>query len=158
MEKALGCDYRRVPKQKTAMHPVAGSPWGGEPMSEALVRDVMTPHVRRFNASDSIRLAAEAMEIDGVGNVVLVEDGEIRAIVTDRDIAVRAVAKGLDPDTTPVSEIANFSVTAIVADAPVEQAERLMRENALSRMLVVNRDMQLAGVVTLTDLDLSVVA
>ena len=56
-------------------------------MCEVRVRDVMTPHVRRINVHDPIRLAAEAMELDGVTDVVLVEDGEIRAIVTDRDIA-----------------------------------------------------------------------
>jgi len=128
-------------------------------MSEVLVRDVMTPRVRRINAHDPIRVAAEAMELDGVADVVLVEDGEIRAIVTDRDIAVRAVAKGLDPATTPASEIADFAITAIVADATVDQALRLMHENELDRVLVVNGEMQLAGVVTLADLrgDLSVV-
>jgi CBS domain-containing protein len=112
----------------------------------------MTPHVRRLNASEPIRAAAEAMEVDGVGHVVLVEDGEIRGIVTDHDIAVRAVAKGLDPATTPVSDIASFDITAVVADASVDDAIRLMREGALSRVLVVNGEMQLAGVVRIEDL------
>ena len=92
------------------------------------------------------------MEIDGVGQVVLVEDGEIRGVVTDHDIAVRVVAKGLDPATTPVSEIASFDVTAIIADATVDEAMRVMRENSLSRVLVVNKEMQLAGVVRVEDL------
>jgi CBS domain-containing protein len=121
-------------------------------MTPALVRDVMTPHVRRMNASEPVRAAAEAMEIDGVGQVVLVEDGEIRGLVTDHDIAVRVVAKGLDPATTPVSEIASFDVTAIVADATIDDAMRVMRENSLSRVLVVNKEMQLAGVVRVEDL------
>ena len=121
-------------------------------MREVLVRDVMTAHVRRINAHDPIRAAAEAMELDGVTDVVLVEDGEIRAIVTDRDVAVRAVAKGVDTETTPASDIANFAITAIVGDATVDQALRLMHEKELDRVLVVNGDMQLAGVVTLADL------
>ena len=121
-------------------------------MSEVLVRDVMTDHVRRMNAHVPIRVAAEYMELDGVTDVVLVEDGEIRAIVTDRDIAVRAVAKGLDIATTPASEIANFAITAIVENATVDQALRLMHEKELNRVLVVNGEMQLAGVVTLEDL------
>jgi CBS domain-containing protein len=119
---------------------------------EVLVRDVMTPHVRRMNASEPILAAAEAMEIDGVGHVVLVEDGEICGIVTDHDIAVRAVAKGLDPSTTPVSDIASVDVTAIDADAAVDDAIRLMRESSLSRILVVNGEMQLIGVVRVEDL------
>jgi CBS domain-containing protein len=121
-------------------------------MSEALVRDVMTAHVRRMDAHVPIQVAAEYMELDGVTDVVLVEDGEIRAIVTDRDIAMRAVAKGLDIATTPASEIANFAITAIVEDATVGQALRLMHEQDISRVLVVNGEMQLAGVVTLEDL------
>lgn len=121
-------------------------------MAELLVRDVMTPHVRRIRANEPILAAAEAMEIDGVGQVVLVEDGEIRGIVTDHDIAVRAVAKGLDPSTTPVSDIASFDVTVVIADAAVEDAMRLMRESSLSRLLVVNREMQLTGVVRVEDL------
>lgn len=121
-------------------------------MTQVLVRDVMTPHVRRMNASEPVRAAAEAMEIDGVGHVVLVEDGEIRGMVTDHDIAVRLVAKGLDPETTPVSDIATFDVTAVVADATIDDAMRVMRENSLSRVLVVNGEMQLAGVVRVEDL------
>jgi CBS domain-containing protein len=105
-----------------------------------------------MNASEPIRAAAEAMESDGVGQVVLVEDGEIRGIVSDHDIAVRGVAKGLDPLTTPVWEIATFEVNAIVADATLDDAIRLMRENSLSRVLVVNDAMQLAGVVSVEDL------
>src|SRR3954462_773566 len=122
------------------------------PTPQSLVRDVMTPHGRRMNAGEPVRAAAEAMAIDGVGHVVLVEDGEIRGIVTDHDIAVRVVAKGLDPATTPVSEIASFDVSAIVADATVDEAMRVMRENSLSRVLVVNKEMQLAGVVRVEDL------
>ena len=121
-------------------------------MSGSLVRDVMTPHVRRMSATESILSAAEAMEIDGVGEIVLVEDGELRGIVTDHDIAVLAVAKGLDPSTTPVSEIATFQINAIVAEARIDDAIRLMRDNALRRVLVVNHEMQLAGVVTVEDL------
>jgi CBS domain-containing protein len=112
----------------------------------------MTPHVRRMNATEPVRAAAEAMEADGVGHVVLIEDGEIRGIVTDHDIAVHLVAKGLDPETTPVSDIASFDVTAIVADATIDDAMRVMREQSLRRVLVVNGEMQLAGVVRVEDL------
>jgi len=121
-------------------------------MPRTLVRDVMTPHVRRMNASEPVLAAAQAMETDGVGHVVLVEDGEIRGMVTDHDIAVGVVARALDPATTPVSDIATFDVTAIVADASIEDAMRLMREGSLRRVLVVNAEMQLAGVVRVEDL------
>jgi len=121
-------------------------------MTEVLVRDVMTPHVRRLKASEPVLAAAQAMETDGVGHVVLVDDGEIRGMVTDHDIAVRVVAHELDPATTPVSEVASPDVTAIVADASIDDAMRLMRASSSSRLLVVNAEMQLAGVVRIEDL------
>jgi CBS domain-containing protein len=105
-----------------------------------------------MGAAEPVLAAAQAMEVDGVGHVVLVEDGEIRGMVTDHDIAVRAVARGLDPATTPVADIATFDVTAIVADASIDDAMRLMREGSLERVLVVNGEMQLAGVVRIEDL------
>jgi CBS domain-containing protein len=71
-------------------------------MSETLVRDVMSARVRLVGADDSIKSAAEAMEADDVGAVVVVDEGRVRALVTDRDIVVRAIARGLDPRDTPV--------------------------------------------------------
>jgi len=121
-------------------------------MTEALVRDVMTPCIRQLDASESIRAAAEAMRADDVGDVILIQDGKVRGIVTDRDIAVRGVAEGLDPSTTPAWEIASFDLTAIPGDAPVAAAVRVMRERSLRRLLVVNQDKQLSGIVTLGDL------
>ena len=121
-------------------------------MAEALVRDVMTPRVRQLDATESIRAAAEAMQADDVGDVILIQDGKVRGIVTDRDIAVRAVAEGLDPSATPAWEIASFDLTAIPGDAPVGAAVRVMRERSLRRLLVVNQDKQLSGIVTLGDL------
>lgn len=120
-------------------------------MTETLVRDVMSDRVRLVGANDSIKAAAEAMEAEDIGAVVVVDDGRVRALVTDRDIVVRGIARGLDPAETPVWEIASADLVAIAADAPVSEAVRLMRDRALHRVLVFNQEQALTGVVTLGD-------
>jgi CBS domain-containing protein len=67
-------------------------------MSETLVRDVMSPHVRLIGADDSIKSAAEAMEADDIGAVVIVDEGRVRALVTDRDIVVRSTQPLIPPN------------------------------------------------------------
>ena len=120
-------------------------------MTETLVRDVMSERVRLIGADDSIKVAAEAMEADDIGTVVIVDEGRVRALVTDRDIVVRGIARGLDPQETPVWEIASTDLVAIAADAPVSEAARVMRDRALHRVLVFNHEQALSGVVTLGD-------
>jgi CBS domain-containing protein len=118
---------------------------------ETLVRDVMSPNVRLVGADESIKSAAEAMEADDIGAVVIVDEGRVRALVTDRDIVVRGIARGLDPDVTPVWEIASTDLVAIAGDAPVSEAVRVMRDRSLHRVLVFNEEQELAGVITLGD-------
>jgi CBS domain-containing protein len=120
-------------------------------MTETLVRDVMSSHVRLIGANDSIKAAAEAMEADDIGAVVVVDEGRVRALVTDRDIVVRGIARGLDPQATPVWEIASSELVAISGDAPVAEAVKVMRDRALHRVLVFNQEQALSGVVTLGD-------
>jgi len=120
-------------------------------MTETLVRDVMSSRVRLIGANDSIKAAAEAMEAEDIGAVVVVDEGRVRALVTDRDIVVRGIARGLDPEATPVWEIASSDLVAVAGDAPVAEAVRLMRDRALHRVIVFNREQALAGVVTLGD-------
>jgi CBS domain-containing protein len=119
-------------------------------MTETLVRDVMSDRVRLIGADDSIKSAAEAMEADDIGAVVVVDEGRVRALVTDRDIVVRAIAHGLDPETA-VWEIASTDLVAVAGDAPVSEAVRIMRDRALHRVLVFNHEQALAGLVTLGD-------
>jgi CBS domain-containing protein len=120
-------------------------------MTEALVRDIMSSDVRLVGANDSIKSAAEAMEAGDIGAVVVVDEGRVRALVTDRDIVVRGIARGLDPQATPIWEIASADLVAVAGDAPVSEAVKLMRDRALHRVLVVNEEQALAGVVTLGD-------
>jgi CBS domain-containing protein len=87
-----------------------------------------------------------------VGCVVVTRDARPIGIVTDRDLALRVVAEGLDPQVTPVSDVATMDVTAVPRDAGIETAVRIMRERGVRRLPIVAEDGSVTGIVTADDL------
>ncbi|MDQ4040903.1 MAG: CBS domain-containing protein [Actinomycetota bacterium] len=115
------------------------------------VNDVMTGDPRTVAPGDTIAEAARAMRESDAGDVLVVDQGRLSGIVTDRDIAIRAVADGRDPNETPVSEVCTTDVHTLTPDQSVDDAIRLMREHNVRRIPVV-QDGRPAGVVSLGDL------
>jgi CBS domain-containing protein len=115
------------------------------------VRDAMTESPTTVEASATVREAAELMASEDIGNVLVVENGKVQGIVTDRDIVVRAIAKGSDPGDTSVREIATTDLATLSPDDSVEDAIRLMEEKDVRRLPVVDGD-EPVGIVTLGDL------
>jgi CBS domain-containing protein len=115
------------------------------------IREVMTADPRTVESGATVADAAREMRDGDVGAVIVVENGSVAGIVTDRDIVVRGVAQGLDPDTTRVSEVASMNVATLTVDQTVEDAIRLVRERDVRRIPVV-QDGRPAGVVSLGDL------
>lgn len=115
------------------------------------IRDVMTPSPRTVAHQDTVRVAAETMRDEDIGNVIVCDGGEVCGIVTDRDIAVRVVAAGKDPSSTIVGDICSKDLTTVSPDDPVDEAVRLMRDNALRRLPVVEGGKPI-GVVSIGDL------
>lgn len=97
-----------------------------------------------------IRSAAQLMRDRDTGDVVVVADDEVRGIVTDRDITVRAVADGRGPDT-PLSDVLSGQVVTVAPDDRVEKVVDLMREHAVRRIPVIAGG-RLAGVISIGDL------
>ena len=117
------------------------------------VEELMTPaaRVRTVTRDTGLREAARFMREDDTG-VLPVNDGDtLVGILTDRDIAIRAVAEGMPADT-PVGEIMTGEVLYCYADAPSEDVIANMRDNAIRRMPVVDRDRNLRGMVSIVDL------
>jgi CBS domain-containing protein len=115
------------------------------------VADVMTSAVATIGPQDSVAEAARRMTSADVGDVVVVEAGTVRGILTDRDIAVRLVAAD-KPGTTPVAEIiSETDVATVTPDTPLDQAVTLLRSKAVRRLPVVE-DGRPVGVVSLGDL------
>jgi CBS domain-containing protein len=115
------------------------------------VEEVMTTNPRTVNADDTVLEAAQLMRDDDIGDVIVVGDGEVTGIVTDRDIVVRAVAGGRDAESTKVGDIATTGVEAIEPDASVDDALRMMREHDIRRLPVVKNGRPV-GIVSLGDL------
>jgi CBS domain-containing protein len=115
------------------------------------VEEIMTTNPRTVNVDDTVKAAAELMRDNDIGGTIVIEEGQVTGILTDRDIVVRAVAEGRDADSTSVSEICTTGIQAIEPDASVDDALRAMREHDIRRLPVVKNGRPV-GVVSLGDL------
>ena len=115
------------------------------------VRDVMTTDLVTCPSSAPVMDAAGQMRDRNIGDVLVVDDGSVRGIVTDRDIVVRCVAEGGDVREATVGDVCSGELTTVPSDASIEEAARIMRDNALRRLPVVD-DGKPVGIVTLGDL------
>src|SRR5918912_2488880 len=98
------------------------------------IREVMTSDPRTVASGATVVEAAREMRDGDVGSVVVVDDGRVTGILTDRDIAVRVVAEGLDPTTTKVSEAATSPPVTLTVDQSVDDAIALVREKDVRRI------------------------
>ena len=114
------------------------------------VSEVMSTDVQTISPDDTIEEAAQEMRDGDFGLVPVVEDEELVGVVTDRDIAIRAVAEGKDP-STPVSEVMSEGVVWVNEDDSVEDAARIMSEHQIRRLPVVDSEQHLVGIVSLGD-------
>jgi CBS domain-containing protein len=115
------------------------------------IREVMTADPRTVDAGATLVDAAREMRDGDVGALIVVENGSVAGIVTDRDIVVRAIADGKDPGSTRVSDVATMNPVTLTVDQTVEDAIRTMREQDIRRIPVV-QDGRPAGIVSLGDL------
>jgi CBS domain-containing protein len=115
------------------------------------IREIMTADPRTVESGATVAEAAREMRDGDVGSVVVVENGAVAGIITDRDIAVRVVAQGLDADATRVSEAATMRPVTLTVDQTVDDAIRLVREQDVRRIIVLQGG-RAAGIVSLGDL------
>ena len=111
----------------------------------------MTIDPRTVNVDDTVKDAVVVMRDSDIGDVIVIEDGQVTGILTDRDIVVRAVAEGRDAESTPVSDICTTGIQAIEPDASVDDALRMMREEDIRRLPVVKNGRPV-GIISLGDL------
>lgn len=115
------------------------------------VNEVMSRAVDLVNPNMRIRDAAICMRDDNIGAVPVGENDRLVGMITDRDIAVRAVAEGR-ATTTAVRNVMSEKVYYCFDDNDVAEAARLMAEHQVRRLPVLNRDKRLVGIVALADL------
>jgi CBS domain-containing protein len=118
-----------------------------------LVKFIMTLDVESVAPETSIQEAAVLMRSLDVGSIpVCSARGRVVGVLTDRDLAIRATAAGLDPNTTPVRDVMTRDVVYCYDDQDVEDAVHLMEGLQIRRLIVLNRQNHLAGIVSLGDL------
>jgi CBS domain-containing protein len=116
------------------------------------IREVMTKDPVTLTKDSTIIEAARAMKQADAGPVLVTDDGDtLYGIVTDRDIVVRAIADGQDPNSTKLSDIATRGLNTLSPDDSVEDAIRLMRDNDIRRVPIVEGDRPV-GIVSIGDL------
>lgn len=115
------------------------------------IRDIMTSPPVTLGAEQSAADAASAMRENDVGDVIVMKDDRMCGLVTDRDLAVRVVAEGRDPQSTRLDDVCTSDVVSVGPDDEVEQAIRIVRERAVRRVPVVEGDRPV-GIVSIGDL------
>jgi CBS domain-containing protein len=115
------------------------------------IRDVMTKNPCAIDADKPVAYAAKMMRDENVGLAPIVEGDKLVGTLTDRDIAIRVVAEGKDPQSTKVRDVATTRLVTIDPDQDLDEALRLMAQNQVRRLPVVEEDGKLAGVVAQAD-------
>ena len=116
------------------------------------VKDISTPDPQCISPEASLTEAARKMRILDIGILLVCENDRLVGTVTDRDITVRAVAEGLDPNTVKVRQMMTQEVVYCFENRSVEEAARLMEEKKIRRLPVLDQEKHLVGIVSIGDL------
>ncbi|HEY2589686.1 MAG TPA: CBS domain-containing protein [Tepidisphaeraceae bacterium] len=116
------------------------------------LRQIMTHAVHAISPEASLRQAAQEMKSCDIGALPVCQHDKLIGFITDRDIAVRAVAEGRNPDSSYVSDVMTPDLIYCYEDEDVAQAAELMEEMQIRRLPVMGRDNRLVGIVSLGDL------
>jgi CBS domain-containing protein len=120
-----------------------------------MVRDAMTANPRTATPAQSLAEAAQIMQSEDVGSVPVVEDGRLVGVLTDRDIAIRAVAEGVDVQTLNVGDVASREPVTVEPGQDLDEALALMARHQVRRLPVVD-DGQLVGILAQADVAIEV--
>jgi CBS domain-containing protein len=115
------------------------------------IREIMTSSLVTLDAGNSVSDAAKAMKDQEIGDVIVLTDGKMCGLVTDRDLVVRVLAEGRDPDATRLGDVCSRDLACLSPDDSVERAVQLIRERAVRRIPIVEQDRPV-GVVSIGDL------
>ena len=115
------------------------------------IQDVMTLNPCAIDADQPVSYAAKMMKQEDVGLAPIVESGRLVGALTDRDIVVRVVAEGKDPDTVSVRDVSSENLVTIDPQQGLDEALSLMARYQVRRLPVVEEDGRLVGVLAQAD-------
>jgi CBS domain-containing protein len=125
---------------------------GDQVHEPGMVGEVMAPANRMVSPDDTVQHAAQRMRDEDTGVLPVGEGDRLIGMLTDRDVALRLVAEGRDPARTQVREVMTPELRSVFEDAPLEDVARMMTEQRLRRLAVIDRQRHVVGVVSLVDL------
>lgn len=102
------------------------------------VSELMTSAPVSLRSGQPLTEAAKAMREQGIGSVLVVDDGQLKGLVTDRDIVVRAVADGRDPGQTPLADVCSPDLVTVAPNDDADTVVQRMREHRVRRIPVVD--------------------
>ena len=115
------------------------------------IREIMTSNPSTVEPYTTVVDAARVMKQEDAGVVPVTENGRLTGMVTDRDIAIRVVAEGKDPQSTTVQEVASKNLVTLDPEQDLDEALRLMAQHQVRRLPVVEEDGRLVGIVAQAD-------
>lgn len=113
---------------------------------------IMTRNVEVVHPDSMLQEAAQKMESLDIGSVPVCDNRRLVGMLTDRDITVRAVAKGSNPAQTKVSDTMTPDIIYCFEDQDIKEAAKLMEKHQIRRLPILNRNHELVGIVALGDL------
>jgi CBS domain-containing protein len=116
------------------------------------LKDIMTRDIEVISADTTIFDAAQKMKTYDIGILPVVDADQLIGMVTDRDIVVRVVAEGQHPQNTKVRDAMTLNIVYSFEDQDVEDAVKIMEDNQVRRIMVLNRNKQPVGIVSSGDI------
>jgi CBS domain-containing protein len=114
------------------------------------IQDCMTTNVETVSSNQSIKEAAAIMNQSNVGSIPVVDNGQLKGIITDRDITIRSTSEGRDSET-PVSHVMTTNLVSGHTSMTAAEAAKVMAQHQIRRLPIVENN-QLVGIVALGDL------
>lgn len=118
------------------------------------VREIMSKKVTWIGPDTSLQAAAKKMRDLDVGCLPVGKNDKLVGMITDRDIACRAVARGRDPAKTMIARVMSKGITYCFDDQDIKDAAHLMEKKQIHRLPVLNREKRMVGILSVGDLAL----
>ncbi|WP_181555846.1 CBS domain-containing protein [Thermaerobacillus caldiproteolyticus] len=115
------------------------------------VESIMTKNVATVSPNQTVQEAAQLMSQKNVGALPVVENGQVKGIITDRDITLRTTTQGKNASSTPVSQVMTTNIVTGTTDMSIEEAANVMAQHQIRRLPIVENN-QLRGIVALGDI------
>ncbi len=116
------------------------------------VCEILTPDPQCVSPDTTLTTAAQKMKSLNVGLLPICQNDRLVGTVTDRDIVVRAIATGANPNTSTIRDVMSSEVIYCFEDEEVENAAQLMEQRQIRRLPVLNGEKRLVGILSLGDL------